>query len=177
MDEIEVKVLNIDKEEIQKRLVKIGATLLKDEEQTNIRFDTEDKYLKNKYKGYLRIRITKNNLTGETINTLTLKKNISRDEFRVNEELETEILNVSEAVKILEALKYYPKVPGKKQRISYVYEGILFEIDEWDKDIYPRPYLEIEVTKKSDLERAIELLNIDRKNITAKSIDELIKEK
>lgn len=177
MDEIEVKVLNIDKEEIQKKLVKIGATLLKDEEQTNIRFDTEDKYLKNKYRGYLRIRITKNNLTGETINTLTLKKNISRDEFRVNEELETEIFNVSEAIKILEALKYCPKAPGKKRRISYIYEGILFEIDEWDKDIYPLPYLEIEVTKKSDLERAIELLNIDRKNITAKSIDELIKEK
>lgn len=177
MNEIEVKVLNIDKEEIQKKLVKIGATLLKDEEQTNIRFDTEDKFLKNKYKGYLRIRTTKNNLTGETTNTLTLKRNISRDEFRVNEELETQILNVGEAIKILEALKYYPKTPGKKQRISYIYEGILFEIDEWDKDIYPQPYLEIEVIKENDLERAIELLNIDRKNITAKSIDELIKEK
>lgn len=177
MNEIEVKVLNIDKEEIQKKLVKIGATLIKDEEQTNIRFDTEDKYLKNKYKGYLRVRITKNNLTGEIINTMTLKKNISRDEFRVNEELETQILDVDEAIKILEALKYYPKAPGKKRRISYIYEGILFEIDEWDKDIYPRPYLEIEVTKENDLERAIDLLNIDRRNITAKSIEELIKEK
>ncbi len=177
MNEIEVKVLNIDKEEIQKKLVKIGATLIKDEEQNNIRFDTEDKYLKNKYKGYLRVRTTKNNLTGETINTLTLKRNISRDEFRVNEEIETQIHDVDEAIKILEALRYYPKTPGKKRRISYIYDGILFEIDEWDKDIYPRPYLEIEVIKENDLERAIELLNIDRKNITAKSIDELIKEK
>ncbi len=177
MDEIEVKVLNIDKEEIQNKLIKLGATLLKDEEQTNIRFDSEDKFLRNKYKGYLRIRTTKNNLTGETISTLTLKRNISRDEFRVNEEIETQILNVDETIRILKALRYYPKAPGKKLRKSYLYDGILFEIDEWDKDIYPEPYLEIEVTNKKDLERAIELLGLDRKNISAKSIDELIKER
>jgi len=45
----------------------------------------------------------------------------------------------------------------------------LFEIDEWDKEIYPHPYLEIE--------EAIKLLNIDKQNITAKSIDELVKGK
>ena len=176
MNEIEVKVLNIDKKEIIRKLEEIGATLIKDEEQINIRFDTEDRYLKNEYNGYLRIRVTKNNLTGEISNALTLKRNISKDEFRVNEEIETEIMNVNETVRILEALIYYQKAPGKKQRKSYIYDGILFEIDEWDKEIYPYPYLEIEVTKESDLERAIELLNIDRKNITAKSIDDLIKE-
>ncbi len=177
MNEIEVKVLNINKEEIRKKLVEIGAKLVKDEEQINIRFDTEDKYLRNTYHGYLRIRITKNNLSGETINTLTLKRNIARDEFRVNEEMETQISNVEETVKILEALKYRKKNPGKKHRVSYVYDDILFEIDEWDKEIYPYPYLEIEVKQKDDLDRAIKLLNIDKKNITAKSIEELIKGK
>lgn len=177
MNEIEVKVLNINKEEVLKKLEELGAALLKDEEQTNIRFDTEDRYLKKIYKGYLRIRITKNNLTGEIINTLTLKRNISRDAYRVNEETETQISDVNETIKILEALKYCRKTPGKKRRISYLYDGILFEIDEWDKEIYPHPYLEIEVTHERDLDRAIELLNIDEKNITAKSIEELIKEK
>ncbi len=177
MKEIEVKVLNIDKDEIEKKLIAVGAKLIKDEEQVNIRFDAEDRFLKNIYHGYLRIRITKNNITGEVVNTLTLKKNIARNEFRVNEEIETQISNVEETIKILEGLKYYKKKPGKKHRKSYIHEGILFEIDEWDKDIYPIPYLEIEVVNKSDLERAIEILNIDRKNITAKSIDELVKGK
>ncbi len=177
MNEIEVKVLNINKEEIEKKLLEIGAKLIKEEEQINIRFDTEDRYLRNIYHGYLRIRITKDNLTGETTNTLTIKRNIARDVVRVNEEIETEISNVDETIRILDALKYYKKKPGKKHRKSYIYENILFEIDEWDKEIYPHPYLEIEVTGKNDLEKAIKLLNIDKQNITAKSIDELVKGK
>ena len=177
MNEMEVKVLNINKEEIEKKLIDIGAKLIKDEEQINIRFDSDDRYLRNIYHGYLRIRITKDNLTGETINTLTLKRNIARDVVRVNEEIETQISNVEETIKILDALKYIKKKPGKKHRKSYIYDNILFEIDEWDKDIFPRPYLEIEVTGKEDLDKAIELLNIDKKNITAKSIDELVKGK
>jgi len=109
LNEIEVKVLNINKEEIEKKLLEIGAKLIKDEEQINIRFDTEDRYLRNIYHGYLRIRITKDNLTGETTNTLTIKRNIARDVVRVNEEIETEISNVDETIRILDALKYYKK--------------------------------------------------------------------
>lgn len=177
MNEIEVKVLNINKEEIEKKLIDIGAKLIKDEEQINIRFDTDDRYLRNIYHGYLRIRITTNNLTGETTNTLTLKRNIARDVVRVNEEIETQISNVEETIRILDALKYNKKKPGRKHRKSYIYDNILFEIDEWDKDIFPRPYLEIEVTSKDDLDKAIKLLNIEKQNITAKSIDELVKGK
>lgn len=176
MREREVKVLNIDKDEIENKLKNLGAVLLKDEEQTNIRFDTEDNYLKNTYNGYLRIRITKNMLNGTVKNTLTFKRNVSRDKLRVNEETETEISNYEETIKILQFLGYNKKRPGYKHRRSYSYENIVFEIDTWDKDTYSKPYLEIEMTTEEELEKAINMLQLDREQITTKSIDELRKD-
>lgn len=176
MREKEVKVLNIDKDEIEYKLKKLGAVMVKDEEQTNIRFDTESDFLKKIYNGYLRIRVTKNLITGEVVNTMTLKKSISRDEFRINEETETEISDWEQTARILEVLGYHRKRPGYKHRRSYVYDDIMFEIDTWDKETYPRPYLEIEVAGSEELEKAIKLLGLDKDQITAKSIEDLRKD-
>lgn len=176
MKEREVKVLNIDKEAIEKKLIDIGAVLAKDEEQINYRFDTDEGSLKKTYNGYLRIRISKNNLNSEIKNTMTFKRNISRDSLRVNEEIETELSDWESAAKIIELLGYKRKRPGYKHRRSYVYEDIMFEIDSWDEETYPKPYLEIEVPSEEKLERAIELLKLDRGQITSKSIDELRKD-
>lgn len=176
MREKEVKVLNIDKKAIEKKLINMGATLAKDEEQINYRFDTEDGFLKKTYNGYLRIRITKNNLTGEIKNTITFKKNINRDSLRVNEEIETDISDWENTAKIIELLGYKRKRPGYKHRKSYIYDNIMFEIDTWDEYTYPKPYLEIEVSTEEELEKAIRLLNLNRDEITTKPIDELRKE-
>lgn len=176
MKEREVKVLNIDKDEIENKLLQLGAVLLKDEEQINIRFDTDENYLKETYCGYLRIRITKNLLNGETRNTLTFKRNVSRDKFRINEETETEVYDYEEMIKILQFLGYNKKRPGYKHRKSYKYDNIIFEIDTWDIETYSKPYLEIEVMTEEDLDKAIDLLHLDREQVTTKSIDELKKD-
>ncbi|MDW5299509.1 MAG: class IV adenylate cyclase [Sedimentibacter sp.] len=176
MREKEIKVLNIDKDEIEKKLIKVGAILVKDENQINYRFDTEEGYLKKTYNGYLRIRIVENLLTGKTKNVMTFKKSINRDILRVNEETETEISDWKSAAKILEVLGYKQKKPGFKHRRSYVYDNIFFEIDTWDESTYSKPYLEIEMSSEEDLEKAIVLLDLDRNQITTKSIDELRKD-
>lgn len=176
MKEREVKVLNIDKDEIEKKLKDVGAVLLKDEEQTNIRFDREDGFLKKQYNGYLRIRTTKNLQNGDIKNTLTFKRSLSRDKLRVNEETETGISNCEETIKILQFLGYNKKRPGYKHRKSYCYENIIYEIDTWDQETYSKPYLEIEMSSEEELEKAIELLKLDRNQITTKSIDELKKD-
>lgn len=176
MKEREVKVLNIDKEEIERKLIGLGANLIKDENQINYRFETEDGFLKRTYNGYLRIRITNNLLTGETKHTLTFKRSLKRNALRVNEETETEISDWENTAKILELLGYKQKRPGYKHRRSYVYDNITFEIDTWDEETYSKPYLEIEMTSEEDLEKAILLLDLDRSQVTTKPIDELSKE-
>lgn len=176
MKELEVKVLNIDKEEIEKKLIAIGAVLVKDENQINYRFDTDDYYLKKTYDGYLRIRITNDILSGESKSTMTFKKNLKRDSLRINEEINTDLSNWENAAKIIGLLGYKQKRPGYKHRRSYMYENILFEIDTWDEETYAKPYLEIEVSSSEELEKAIRILNLDRSQITSKSIDELRKD-
>ncbi len=176
MNEMEVKVLDIDKNEIEKKLREIGATLVKDEFQYNLRFDTEDKMIKKTKNAYLRVRTVTNNITGEVNSILTFKKNISRSEIRINEETETFVSDPEAMISIIENLGFKRSKPGKKQRKSFEYEGILFEIDEWDPTIYPKPYLEIEVKCKEDLEKAITLLDLDRSKITSKPLDELAKD-
>lgn len=79
-------------------------------------------------------------------------------------------------VLILKDLKYEIIEEGYKERKSYLYEKIRFDLDKWDKETYPFPYMEIEVEKEDDLEKAISLLNIDKNNITTKSIMELKEE-
>ncbi|MDW7668638.1 MAG: class IV adenylate cyclase [Bacillota bacterium] len=172
MNELEIKVLNIDKDKIESKLKKIGCNLVKDEYQYNYIFDSEERRLKKQYNGYLRIRKTVNKDKSEKIN-LTLKRNIENSKFRKNIENNLSIDNVEEGIKILEALGYKLMHIGKKHRISYKYKDILFEIDTWDKETYPYSYLEIEVIKEEDIEKAVKLLDIDKKNITKKSIEEL----
>lgn len=176
MKEREVKVLNIDKDEIERKLINMGAMLIKDENQINYRFDTDENFLKKTYNGYLRIRVTNNLLNGKTKNTLTFKRSLKRNALRVNEETETEISDWENVAKILELLGYKQKRPGYKHRRSYSYENITFEIDTWDEETYSKPYLEIEVSSEEDLERAIKLLDLDRSQVTTKPIDELSKE-
>ncbi|EOD00868.1 class IV adenylate cyclase [Caldisalinibacter kiritimatiensis] len=176
MKELEVKVLNIDKEEIQERLKSIGAELVKKEYQVNTIFDTEDRIIKNEHKGYLRIREKRDLLNNKTEYIFTLKKNLSSEKVRKNVEIETKVDNKDALTEILKHLKLDIKHSGSKERISYKYDDILFEIDTWDEDTYPYPYLEIEVNKEEDLERAIELLNLNREDVTDKSLDQLRRE-
>lgn len=176
MKEIEVKVLNIDPEEIEKKLVKLNAEKIKNEHQVNLIFDTPGFNLHKDYKGYARIRVKRNLDNNMEKTLLTVKKNISSDGARQNIEHEVEIDSSEEMKKILADLGYELKHRGEKHRISYRYEDILFEIDTWDKDTYPEPYLELEVKDKKDIERATELLSLDRESITSKSIQQLRRE-
>ena len=174
--EIEVKVLNVDLDEMEKRLIEIGAKLISREYQINIIFDSKDNYIENNLNSYLRIRETKDLLNHEIKVDLTLKKNIGKEGARENLEITTEIDNKESMIYILKNLKYEIKEKGYKNRTSYIYKNIRFDLDKWDKNTYPYPYMEIEVEKKEDLEKAINLLKIDKNNISTKSIIELKEE-
>lgn len=176
MREVEVKVLNLDKKAIEAKLKSLGAKLVKKEKQINIRLDNVNQDIRKNYGGYMRVRETTDINTGDIINTMTLKRNISKDNVRINEEKEIVISDLNETIDILEALGFIKKTPGKKNRTSYKLGDLLFEIDEWEERIYPHPYMEIEGPSKEKIFEAIDLLGIDRKNVTSQSIDDLVKD-
>lgn len=171
--ELEVKVLNISKDEIERKLLDIGACFIVKEHQKNYLIDSKEKSLHDSNGSYLRLRETMNLETGKKKFILTLKQNISNEHMRENIEVNSEIENKESIVYILDTLGYKVVQEGHKERTSYQYENIRFDIDTWDKKTYPYTYMEIEVSSKEDLEKAIDLLNIDKKNVTTKSIIEL----
>lgn len=172
-NEIEVKVLNIDKEQLEKKLINIGAKLIKKEIQVNTIFMDIDEDIEDVGRGYLRIRESENLANGKKRNMITFKRNLSQDGFRENEEIETVIEDKDSMVKILSCLNIDVKNVGRKERLRYNFKGIQFDIDTWDNETYPYPYLEIEVKDQEDIEKAIKLLNIDRSDVTTKSLKEL----
>lgn len=171
--ELEVKVLGIDKKDIEEKLQNLGAKLISKEYQINTLYDSEDKIIEKLGDGYLRVRETRNLLTDEAEIFFTLKKNVSSDVARENIEIETMVTDKAALNLILEHLNLKVIHEGTKERISYIYGDIRFDIDTWDKSTYPYPYMEIEVTKKEDIKKAVELLKLDEESVTTKSLRDL----
>lgn len=176
MRELEVKILNMDLNELESKIQALGATLTSKEVQVNTLIDSKDNFIQNQLDSYMRIRETKSLLTDKVNFTLTMKRNIERDGIRENIEINTDIDDKASMLEILKALGYEVFKEGYKERTSYALGNIRFDLDKWDKLTYPYPYMEIEVNVEDELEDMIKLLDIPRENISTKSIVELADE-
>lgn len=174
--ELEVKVLNIDLEEMENKIIELGGILIGKEHQINTIIDSSEKPIKSYIDAYLRIRETKDVLKQNKYTTLTLKKNIKNKSLRENIELDTDIEDKDMMLSILKELGFDKTVEGFKERTSYILGNARIELDRWDMGTYPYPYMEIEVDSEKTLEETIRILNIEKKNISTKSIMELRKE-
>ena len=176
MRELEVKILNMDLKELELKIIALGARLISKEVQVNTLIDSKDNFIENELDSYMRIRETRFTLKDKLKLTLTMKKNINRDGIRENIEINTDISDKEAMLKILDSLGYKVISEGEKERTSYELGDVRFDLDTWDKDTYPHPYMEIEVKDEDELEDVIKLLEIPRENISLKSILELKKE-
>ena len=170
--EIEVKVLDIVPAEIEEKLKELGAEKISKEKQTNYTFIPDDGEFKN---GYLRIRESFIDDKKQPIE-LTFKEVKTDQEVRINNEFTVHIDSVSIMTSILEKMGINLKYKGNKERISYIYKGQRFDIDIWDEDTYPYPYMEIEFTNQTKIDEILKDLDIDKGQVTTKSISDLINE-
>ena len=170
--EIEVKVLGIVPKEIEEKLISLGAEKISRELQKNYTFAPQTGEFE---KGYLRIRESIVDDKKAPIE-LTFKEVKNDEEVRINNEFTVHIDSVSMMTSILEKMGVKLKYKGEKERISYRYKGQRFDIDIWDKDTYPYPYMEIEFTNQSKIDEILDDLDIDKSRVTTKSISDLISE-
>ena len=176
MRELEVKILNMDLKELESKIIALGARLISQEVQVNTLIDSKENFIENELGSYLRIRETRFILKGKVKLTLTMKKNINRNGIRENIETNTDISDKEAMLKILDSLGYKVISEGNKERTSYELGNVRFDLDRWDKETYPHPYMEIEVKHEDELKAMIKLLEIPKQNISLKSILELRKE-
>jgi len=173
LKELEVKILNIDIENIRKKATELNCVKVKEENQINNLFDFKTKDLL-KQQGYARIRIVQDLLHDSIKYYMTTKKILSQDKFKIMDENEVEISDAIEGEKIFKALGLELIQSIKKYRESYKYKNTLIEIDVNEKSFCPFPYIEIESINEEELEEVVKKLGYTMNDTTSKNIYELI---
>ena len=169
MDEIEVKILNIDEKDVIRKLDNLGAKKVFDGIIESYFYDKDNKLKKNN--DLLRLR----RMGDKTL--LTFKHKVSKDEVKIYDEHETEISNFEDAKNIIESLDYKQEKILRKTRISYRIGKTKFEIDKYIDEYSDIPtFLEIEAESKEEIFRNVEILGFQRKDCCSKSTDEIIKD-
>jgi adenylate cyclase class 2 len=150
-DEIEIRVLEVDKIKMAQAIEKLGAVKIRDVKMKRINFDGIEQHT------FLRLRDE-----GDKI-TLTFKKRVYTDTIEDTQEIEVEVSDFEKTKEILEQMGHSCKGDFQEQkRIEYQLDEIKFCIDTWP---HIPTYLEIEAPTREALEKAIELLEVDRNKL------------
>lgn len=175
MDEVEVKVLDVDRNALVNKLLSLGAKKHFEGGIHAVSFDFPDNSIK-KAKKTLRLR-TKGNKT-----YLTLKNPVDNSDIKIREELELEVSDFASMKKILESLNLKQWRDVKKTRVSYKLKDALFEFDKYHEEFeYIPEFMEIEVMAtdgKEAIKKIYEyaaMLGIKKEQCLPWTLNELVK--
>ncbi len=151
--EFEVKILDIDVDEIVSKLESLGAEKIGEKEQRRFVYDFNPV----KENSWVRLR------TDSQKTTLTIKE-IQNDEIDGTKEIEIEVDDFESTNLLLEKLGYKHKAYQENKRISYILDGVEIEIDFWP--LIP-PYLEIEGQSVDEVKKMVRKLGYELKQTTS----------
>jgi predicted adenylyl cyclase CyaB len=138
MEEIEVKILNINHSAIEDKLSRLHAEKIFEGEIETSFFDFKDGSIK-RAKNLLRLR-----REGEKI-VLTFKRVHGNQAAKIADEYEVEVSNLETTKKILGSLGLWAFETMQKHRTSYKLNGTRFDIDRYEgKYAFIPEFLEIE---------------------------------
>lgn len=148
MSEIEVKFLEVDPDDLEKRLLDLGAKKVSDEMLEEWIYYREDWF-----PNHGRVRIRK-----ERQNIALAYKESTQDSSKGNTELEFTINNAETAQAFMEKMGAYLARHQQKRRVHFELKNIAIDIDFW-----PRipAMVEIEGNDLTELEELAEQLELD----------------
>lgn len=161
MDEIELKFLDIDVDDMRQKLSVVGAVKQHDGIIEDVRYEISQGTL-------LRIR----SMDGK--HYLTHKRRRDAADVMQAEEDETEITDPLAMQSILQHLGLTPTSTLRKHREHYTRGTVAFEIDTLESEA---PYLEIEARSKEELAAACAELGLRPEDGVAKTMRELFPHK
>ena len=125
MKEVEVKIIDIDREKVEARLRSLGATTTFDGDQVTVFFDYPGNPIATA-KNLLRLRKTRDKTQ------LTFKKFIESESAKVRDEYEVVVSDFESMRLILESLGLSPTKRMEKHRTSYTLKsGVEVDIDKY----------------------------------------------
>lgn len=158
MREIEVKILEINRKEVEDKLIAMGAKKTFDGEVDSMMFDFEDDSLKNN-KDDFRIRKLGSK------NIITFKEFVESKDTKIREETEVEVSDFDETVRIFEALGLKCMQRFTKHRTSYSYDNVLFEFDNLEGEYGHIPeFLEIEASDEETVFKYAKKLGFEKED-------------
>lgn len=170
--EIELKILEIDVEAMRDKLRAAGCEYAGREFQRNYMYDYPDRRLYEQMDGsYVRLRLRRWPDTGAEETLLTYKQTISRTAYKIAEETETTVGDFTAMDTFLQKMGLVQVRIDEKLRETWTLPGLHFEIDEWAG--LP-PYLEIEASSESDVDRGLDLMGYTRADTTAQNLREVL---
>ena len=168
MQEIEVKILEINRSTVEAALVKMGAEKVFDGEMETFFYDFKDHSIV-KAKNVLRLRRENMKVV------LTFKKVAGTQEAKIAQEYSVEVSDLGVMQKILEALGVVLMESMKKHRTSYELDGTYFDIDRYHgKYSYVPEFLEIEAESAQEIWRYAEVLGFKNDDCLPWSTKDLI---
>ncbi|MBT4375857.1 class IV adenylate cyclase [archaeon] len=147
MEEIELKILEVNHKDLEPKLISLGAKKIFDGELYALFFDDEESKIR---KSGETLRLRKE---GDKI-FITHKKIIPSEDMKIRDETEIEVSNFEEAKKLITSLGFKEFKQIRKRRISYKLDNIKFEFDTFcdEYDFVPE-FLEIETTNTKDIDK------------------------
>ncbi len=151
--EYELRVLEINQEEIIKKLESLGATLENKMDYKRYVYDM----VPNRPDEWIRLR------TDGKESTLTYKKITNEENIEGTEEIEIVVDDFDKTNEILQVMGYNFRNYQENKRVRYRLNGVEIDIDSWP--LIPT-YLEIEGTSEQEVKDIVKLLEIDETKIT-----------
>lgn len=156
MKEIEVQILEIDKDKIISKLRKLGAKNVFDGEIIGVKFNLPK---------VLEKKISLFGLRKKGEETFIVMKGVGQSsKAKVREETETKVEDYKKMKKIIETLGFKSSEESRKHRISYILNGITFDINIHKE--FPT-YLEIEAPNMIKLKDAVKLMGYSMRDTKA----------
>jgi predicted adenylyl cyclase CyaB len=167
--EIEAKILDIDRKDVEKKFEDFVARKTFDGEINALFFDFENGGFGNEK---INLRLRKENERA----VLTLKKFVEHDYAKMRDEIETEIGDFYEMKKILDGIGLVIVKKARKYRTEYEYKWTHFVLDKYldEYDFIPE-FLEIEGKNVEEVYRFAELLGYKKEDCKAWTLNDLIK--
>ncbi|MBP3464296.1 MAG: CYTH domain-containing protein [Clostridia bacterium] len=161
MVEYEARVLEIDKEKLEEKLISLGAQKIAD-------FDYKRRvynFNPSTDKKWIRLR-TDGNKT-----TLTIKE-VKSQEIDGTEESEILVSDFEETNRMLNKLGYYAHTYQENKRTRYTLEGVEIDIDTWP---YIPTYVEIEGKSVDEVKDTIKKLDLQDHIVTSNDVQEVFR--
>ena len=155
--EYEVRILEIDVDNIKKKLEEVGATFEWDRVQKRYVYD----FIPKVDSKWIRLR------TNGIKTTLTIKDLVT-SKIDGTRELEIEVDDFLNTNKILEELGYTPRNYQENRRIQYKLDGVEIDIDSWP--MIPT-YLEIEGSSEEEVYKIVEKLGYKLEDTTTRDVE------